>query len=66
MVGPAERRRCVTVRSDARIAVKRRVIAISVAAAPQIACPTQFCVEIRAAHPKKKTAIPDSATAGQK
>jgi hypothetical protein len=46
--------------------VNRRTIAISVATAPQIACPTQFCAEIRAAHPKKNTAIPDRVTAGQK
>jgi hypothetical protein len=41
-------------------------MANTVATAPQIACPTQFCSKIRAAHPKKKTAIPDKVTAGQK
>jgi hypothetical protein len=41
-------------------------MAINAATAPQIACPSQSRSKISVAHPKKKTAIPDRLTAGQK
>jgi hypothetical protein len=48
------------------MAENSRRIAPTLASAPHMTCPAQSWLEITTAHPKKKTAITDITTAGQK